>query len=218
MAGADQDDAVERARLLLALRQRGIRDRAVMRAFEEVPREHFIEPAMRRVAWSDHALPIDCGQTISQPTVVALMTQALEITSAHNVLEVGTGTGYHAAILASIARHVVTVERFRTLARAAALRLRELGFANVEVLVADGLAGHPSGAPYDRIVINAAVREVPAILLEQLTPEGILIAPVGPPEDTQMLVRYARKGGGLERRDLGPVRFVPILPGIAAVL
>jgi len=212
------EEDVERARLLLALRQRGIRDRAVMRAFEQVPRERFVEPAMRRVAWRDQALPIDCGQTISQPAVVALMTQALEIGPEHNVLEIGTGSGYHAAILASIARHVVTLERFRTLAQSAAARLGALGFANVEVIVADGLEGYAARAPYDRIVLNAALPEVPAALFDQLAPDGILVAPIGPPEETQMLTRYARGPGGPERRELGPVRFVPMLPGTATVL
>ncbi|MBB3770418.1 protein-L-isoaspartate(D-aspartate) O-methyltransferase [Angulomicrobium tetraedrale] len=215
---AETDDAVERARLLLSLRQRGIRDRLVMNAFEQVPRDRFIEPVMHRIAWIDQALPIDCGQTISQPTVVALMTDALDLLPAHSVLEVGTGSGYHAAILAHIARRVVSVERFRSLATAAAARLRELGLANVEVAVADGLKGYPLRAPFDRIVLSAAVSEVPAALFDQLEPEGVLVAPIGPPEDTQTLVRFTRGREGVERRDLARVRFVPMLPGIAAVL
>ncbi|MDQ0512310.1 protein-L-isoaspartate(D-aspartate) O-methyltransferase [Ancylobacter amanitiformis] len=215
---AETDDAVERARLLLSLRQRGIRDRLVMNAFEQVPRDRFIEPVMHRIAWIDQALPIDCGQTISQPTVVALMTDALDLLPAHSVLEVGTGSGYHAAILAHIARRVVSVERFRSLAGAAAARLRDLGLANVEVAVADGLKGYPLRAPFDRIVLSAAVSEVPAALFDQLEPDGVLVAPIGPPGETQTLVRFTRGREGLERRDLARVRFVPMLPGIAAVL
>ncbi|MBS9476162.1 protein-L-isoaspartate(D-aspartate) O-methyltransferase [Ancylobacter radicis] len=214
----EPDDALERAQLLLALRQRGIRDRAVMSALERVPRERFIEPAFRPLAWADQALPIDCGQTISQPAVVALMAQALDLAPAHRVLEIGTGSGYAAAILGHVVREVVTVERFRTLADAAARRLDALGLANVEVVIADGRHGYGARAPYDRILLSAAVEEVPAELFEQLGPDGILVAPVGPAHETQMLVRFARGATGLERRELGPVRFVPMLPGIAAVL
>lgn len=215
---ADRDEAVERAELLLSLRKRGMRDRMVMSAFEKVPRERFVEPAFRPFAWNDQALPIDCGQTISQPAVIALMTDALELTAAHTVLEVGTGSGYHAAILAHIVKKVVTVERFHTLASTAAARLRQLGLSNVEVLVADGTFGCPPRAPFDRIVVNAAVREVPPALFEQLVPDGVLIAPVGAPEETQRLMRYAKTADGLVQRDLGPVRFVPLLPGVATVL
>lgn len=215
---AEASEAVARAQLLLSLRQRGIRDRLVMNAFEQVPRERFIEPVMRSIAWNDQALPIDCGQTISQPTLVALMTDALDLLPAHSVLEVGTGSGYHAAILAHIVRRVVSVERFRSLAAAAAERLRDLGLSNVEVAVADGLHGYALRAPFDRIVLSAAVRELPQALIEQLEPGGVIVAPMGPPEETQTLVRFSRRGEGLEQRELARVRFVPMLPGIAAVL
>ncbi|WAC26120.1 protein-L-isoaspartate(D-aspartate) O-methyltransferase [Ancylobacter sp. SL191] len=212
------DEALERAQLLLALRQRGIRDRAVMSALERVPRERFVEAGLRPLAWADQALPIDCGQTISQPAVVALMAQALDLAPGHRVLEVGTGSGYAAAILGHIVREVVSVERFRTLADAAARRLDSLGLSNVEVAIADGMRGYGARAPYDRILLSAAVEEIPAAILEQLTPEGVLVAPVGPPHDTQILLRLARTAGGLERRELGHVRFVPMRPGIATVL
>ncbi|MCK0208384.1 protein-L-isoaspartate(D-aspartate) O-methyltransferase [Starkeya koreensis] len=218
MTGDENEDAIERAALLLSLRKRGLRDPAVMRAVEQVPREMFVEPAFRRQAWRDQALPVECGQTISQPTVVALMTEALELEPAHKVLEVGTGTGYHAAILGNIAGHVVTLERFRTLAEAAARRLARLGLTNVEVFIADGRLGYPAGAPFDRIVLNAAVSEVPLALLAQLAPGGILVAPVGPPEGTQVLTRLRLGPDGMEKRDLSPVRFVPMLAGVAAVL
>lgn len=218
MTGPDKDEAVERAELLLALRKRGIRDRLVMRAFEQVPRERFVEPVFRNLAWNDQALPVDCGQTISQPTVLALMTTALELEGTHTVLEIGTGTGYYAAILGHIAGHVVTLERFRTLAEAAARRIGSLGLANVEVFLADGRLGYRARAPFDRIVLGAAVEEVPFALFDQLAPNGILVAPVGPPEGTQALMRYRRGPEGLEQRELGLVRFVPMLSGVAAVL
>lgn len=214
----ERDGALERAELLLALRKRGIRDTMVLRAFEQVPRDLFVEAGFRDIAWTDQALPIDCGQTISQPAVVAMMTDALELKPSHTVLEVGTGSGYHAAILGHIAGHVVTVERFRTLAEVAAGRLKELSLDNVEVFVADGMLGYPARAPFDRIVLNAAVGEVPQVLFEQLKPGGILVAPVGPAEATQMLTRYRKGEEGLEKRELGLVRFVPMRPGVASVL
>ncbi len=218
MSGAEKSEDLQRAELLLALRKRGLRERQVMRAMEQVPRERFVEPAFRPIAWQDLALPIDCGQTISQPTVVALMTEALELGPSHSVLEVGTGSGYQTAILANIAGHVVTLERFRTLAESAARRLASLGIANVEVLVADGREGAPQRAPFDRIILTAAVEEVPPALFEQLAMGGILVAPVGPPDGTQFLMRYRRGLQGLETREIGLVRFVPMLPGVAVVL
>jgi protein-L-isoaspartate(D-aspartate) O-methyltransferase len=214
----EADDALERAELLLTLRKRGIRDPLLMRAFEQVPRERFVDPACRSLAWVDQALPISCGQTISQPAVVALMTEALDLKPSHSVLEIGTGSGYHAAILGQIAERVVTVERFRTLAQAAAERLKRLGYANIEVMVADGSAGYPPRAPYDRIIITAAVNEVPPALFDQLRQGGVLVAPVGPPQDTQMLTRFALTADGIVKREMVPVRFVPLLKGVAQVL
>jgi protein-L-isoaspartate(D-aspartate) O-methyltransferase len=214
----EADDALERAELLLTLRKRGIRDPLLMRAFEQVPRERFVDPACRSLAWVDQALPISCGQTISQPAVVALMTEALDLKPSHSVLEVGTGSGYHAAILGQIAERVVTVERFRTLAQAAAERLKRLGYANIEVVVADGSAGYAPRAPYDRIIITAAVNEVPPALFDQLRQGGVLVAPVGPPQDTQMLTRFALTADGIVKREMVPVRFVPLLKGVAQVL
>lgn len=218
VSAAPKDEAVRRAELLLMLRQRGINDRLVMRAFEQVPRERFIEAPFRPMAWVDQALPIDCGQTISQPSVLALTTESLHLTASHRVLEIGTGSGYYAAILGNIARQVVTVERFRSLAHGAAVRLRQLGYANIEVVVGDGRNGFPEKAPYDRIVISAALPEVPPALFAQLAPDGVLIAPVGPPDETQMLARFSLGPEGMRRRDLAPVRFVPLLPGVATVL
>src|SRR5229473_3954051 len=141
---------------MLTLRRRGIADPAVLRAMDEVPREYFVEGQFLDAAYADQALPIACGQTISQPYVVAYMTEQLGVRPDHRVLEVGTGSGYQAAVLSRLAREVITVERFRTLAEAARTRLKDLGYDNVEVLVGDGLAGVPARAPYDRIIVTAA--------------------------------------------------------------
>lgn len=214
----EADEALERAELLLTLRKRGIRDPLLMRAFEQVPRERFVDPACRSLAWVDQALPISCGQTISQPAVVALMTEALDLKPRHMVLEIGTGSGYQAAILGQIAERVITVERFRTLAQAASERLKRLGYDNIDVVVADGSAGYAPHAPYDRIMVTAAVEEVPPALFEQLRQGGVLVAPVGPPQETQMLTRFALTADGVVRREMVPVRFVPLLKGVAKVL
>lgn len=211
-------DDVGRMQFLLRLRKRGIGSTNVLRAMETVPRELFVEPADYPVAWEDRALPIACGQTISQPSLVAAMSDALEVTRAHRVLEIGTGSGYQAAILGRLAGHVVSVERYRTLADKARARLERLEIDNVEVQVADGMRGWPEGAPYDRIMVTAATDAVPSALFNQLAIDGILLAPVGPPEGVQELTRYQRTAGGLEERALMAVRFVPLLPGVALSL
>src|SRR6516165_3674187 len=141
---------------LLTLRRRGIADKAVLRAMDEVPRERFVDPNFMRSAYADQALPIECGQTISQPYVVAYMTERLSVRPHHRVLEIGTGSGYQAAVLCRLAREVVTIERFRTLADGARGRIETLGYRNVEVRVGDGLAGAPDRAPFDRVIITAA--------------------------------------------------------------
>src|SRR5688572_21801814 len=172
--------AEERMQFLLTMRRRGINDIRVLRALELVPREKFVEPEQAAYAYGDHALPIECGQTISQPYVVAAMTEALELEPNHKVLEIGTGSGYQAAILAHLAGEVVTVERYRTLAEQAERRLRDLELDNVTVIVGDGSLGAPEHAPFDRIVVTAATPELPQTLLDQLREGGILIAPIGP--------------------------------------
>ena len=156
------DDNVGRMQFLLGLRRRGISDPAVLRAMDEVPREHFVENAFSDSAYADQALPIACGQTISQPYVVAYMTEQLGVQPEHRVLEVGTGSGYQAAILSRLAREVVTIERYRTLADSARSRLATLGYDNVDVALGDGLTGVPERAPYDRIIVTAAAETVPA--------------------------------------------------------
>ncbi len=199
----------------LSLRRRGISDQAVLRAMEEVPRDVFVDPADRDAAWRDTALGIACGQTISQPFVVAYMTGQLRLRPEHRVLEIGTGSGYQAAVLARLCAHVVSVERFRTLADTARARLAKLGYDNVEVVLADGLALPEDIGVFDRIIVTAALPEIPPSLTRLLRPDGIMIAPVGPPRGRQTLVRIQPTADGFERRELFDVRFVPALPGIA---
>jgi protein-L-isoaspartate(D-aspartate) O-methyltransferase len=212
------DDKVVRMQFLLVLRQRGIGDTAVLRAMDEVPREHFVENAFVDAAYADQALPIACGQTISQPYVVAYMTEQLRLQPQHRVLEIGTGSGYQAAILSRLAREVISVERYRTLANAARIRLATLGYNNVEVLLGDGVAGVPDKAPFDRIMITAAAENVPEALVAQLAEGGLMILPLGPHNGSQHLVRITKRETGLEQEKLIGVRFVPLLPGQAREL
>jgi protein-L-isoaspartate(D-aspartate) O-methyltransferase len=202
----------------LTLRRRGISDQAVLRAMEEVPREAFVADADRADAYRDSALGIACGQTISQPFVVAYMTEQLQLQKRHRVLEIGTGSGYQAAILSRLAGHVVTIERFRTLADSARQRLQRLGYHNVEVMLGDGFDIPLDAGQFDRIIVTAAMEQIPEKLQERLEPSGILIAPVGPHHGVQTLVRVTRTAGGFERKELVDVRFVPALPGIAREL
>jgi protein-L-isoaspartate(D-aspartate) O-methyltransferase len=212
------DDNVGRMQFLLALRKRGISDSAVLRAMDHVPREHFVEGSFIDSAYADQALPIACGQTISQPYVVAYMTEQLRVEPYHLVLEVGTGSGYQAAILSRLAREVITVERYRTLAEAARIRLATLGYDNVEVRVGDGLAGVPERAPFDRIIVTAAAENIPNHLVAQLIENGVMVLPLGPHSGSQQLVKLTKKHTGVEQEDLIGVRFVPLLPGKAREL
>jgi protein-L-isoaspartate(D-aspartate) O-methyltransferase len=211
------DDNVGRMQFLLTLRKRGIGDPAVLRAMDEVPREHFVENSLVDSAYADQALPIACGQTISQPYVVAYMTEQLRVEPGHRVLEVGTGSGYQAAILSRLAREVITIERYRTLAESARSRLATLGYNNVEVRVGDGLDGLPEQAPFDRIIVTAAAEAIPNALVEQLAEGGVMILPLGPHAGAQQLVKLT-KNDGVEHEDLIGVRFVPLLPGKAREL
>jgi protein-L-isoaspartate(D-aspartate) O-methyltransferase len=202
----------------LNLRRRGISDQAVLRAMEAVPRDAFVEPSDRGDAWRDTALGICCGQTISQPFVVAYMTEQLQLRSEHRVLEIGTGSGYQAAILSKLCLKVLTIERFRMLADSARKRLQQLHCDNVEVMLGDGFDIPASAGQFDRIIVTAAMEQIPDGLSGRLEPGGILIAPVGPHHGVQTLVRMTRTGAGLERKELVDVRFVPALPGIAREL
>jgi protein-L-isoaspartate(D-aspartate) O-methyltransferase len=212
------DDSVGRMQFMLTLRRRGIGDAAVLRAMDEVPREYFVENQFLEAAYADRALPIACGQTISQPYVVAYMTEQLAVRSDHGVLEIGTGSGYQAAILSRLAREVVTIERFRTLADSARARLETLGYRNVEVRLGDGLAGAPDKAPFDRIIVTAACETVPDTLVGQLAPGGIMVLPLGPHASPQNLVKLTKSADGLHQEELLAVRFVPLLPGQAREL
>lgn len=208
----------EQMQFQLSLRRRGISDGRILRAMEEVPRDRFVEPSDRVYAWRDSALPISCGQTISQPFVVAYMTEQLQLEPRHRVLELGTGSGYQAAILSKLVRDVLTVERYRTLAETARDRLGSIGLHNIEVLLGDGLNLPSNLGAFDRIIVTAAVEAVPQSLIDRLDDGGILIAPVGPHHGVQTLVRLRRTGEAIERRDLVSVRFVPALQGIAREL
>jgi protein-L-isoaspartate(D-aspartate) O-methyltransferase len=212
------DDRVGRMQFMLGLRRRGITDAAVLRAMDEVPREHFVEGHMVDQAYAEQALPIACGQTISQPYVVAYMTERLAVGPDHRVLEIGTGSGYQAAVLSRLAREVVSVERYRTLADAARHRLATLGYQNVEVRAGDGLAGVPDRAPYDRIMVTAAAETIPEALVAELVDGGVMVLPLGPHAGPQQLVRLTKGPGGVEQQVLIGVRFVPLLPGRAREL
>ncbi len=212
------DDNVGRMQFLLGLRRRGISDPAVLRAMDEVPREHFVENSLLDKAYADQALPIACGQTISQPYVVAFMTEQLAVQESHRVLEVGTGSGYQAAILSRLAREVISVERYRTLAEAARQRLAALGYDNVEVRLGDGLAGVPERAPYDRIIVTAAAETIPEALLQELAEDGVMVLPLGPHAGPQQLVKLTKGEQAIKQEDLIGVRFVPLLPGKAREL
>lgn len=203
---------------LLTLRRRGIADPAVLRAMDEVPRERFVSREAAGHAYADYAMPIDCGQTISQPYVVAYMTERLNVLPHHRVLEVGTRSGYQAAVLSRLAREVVSVERYRTLAEQARDRLRDLGYGNVEVIAGDGLAGVPDRAPFDRILVTAAAEDVPPALVGQLGEGGVMVLPVGPHAGPQYIVKLSRTASDLKREELIGVRFVPLLPGQAREL
>jgi protein-L-isoaspartate(D-aspartate) O-methyltransferase len=203
----------EKIGLIMQLRRRGIRDTRVLRAIELVPRELFVDPAFADHAYQDIALPIECGQTISQPYVVAFMTEKLELDPGQIVLEIGTGSGYQAAVLSHLCRHVFTVERWRELQKAADRRFAELGIVNVTTIIGDGWLGWPPQAPYDRIIVTAAAPEAPNALLDQLKIGGRMIIPLGETRDTQSLVQIDRTDAGLAREPLLPVRFVPLVHG-----
>jgi len=185
----------EKMMFQLILRRRGISDQGVLRAMEEVPREAFVTEADRAEAYRDSALGIACGQTISQPFVVAYMTEQLKLQKHHRVLEIGTGSGYQAAILSRLAAQVLTVERFRTLAETARSRLEKLGYYNIEVMLGDGFDIPAGAGQFHRIIVTAAMEQIPQNLLDRLEPDGILIAPVGAHQGVQTLVLMIRTPG-----------------------
>jgi protein-L-isoaspartate(D-aspartate) O-methyltransferase len=206
------------ARLILALRSQGVTDPKVLGAVERTPRDLFVPELFQDRSWEDSALPIACGQTISQPFIVGLMTQALRPEPRSRVLEIGTGSGYQTAVLSRLCRFVYSVERYRTLLGEAEARLKQLGVSNVFTRFGDGGEGWPEQAPFDRILVTAAAPDEPKTLLSQLKPNGILVAPVGK-GPVQQLKRYIADGkGGVQVETLCEVRFVPLLDGVAREL
>jgi len=211
----DDTPQAQMARLILGLRSQGVTDPKVLKVIEATPRELFTPELFKERAFEDSALPIACGQTISQPFIVGLMTQALKIDRRSRVLEIGTGSGYQTAILSGLARLVYTVERYRTLLREAEARFKALGLTNVITRFGDGGEGWPEQAPFDRVMVTAAAPGEPTALLQQLKPSGILVAPIGR-GPVQSLRRYTGDGkGGFVVEDLIDVRFVPLLDGVA---
>ena len=212
-ANVEKESWLEKERMVSEhLLARGIRDQAVIRAMREVPREAFLPRALERFAYDDGPLPIDAGQTISQPYMVAYMIEALGLLGSERVLEIGTGTGYAAAVLSRCAAEVFTVERIASLAESARGRLQELGYGNVTVHLGDGTLGWPEHAPYLGIVVTAGAPGIPDALLSQLAPQGRLVIPVGPTRHLQILVRVSRVGeDDFRREELCPVRFVPLI-------
>ncbi|MDZ4320694.1 MAG: protein-L-isoaspartate(D-aspartate) O-methyltransferase [Caulobacteraceae bacterium] len=215
----DGDEAsVQLARLVLSLRSQGVSSPAVLKAIESTPRELFTPDLFKDRAFEDSALPIACGQTISQPYIVGLMSQALEVEPRSRVLEIGTGSGYQTTILSKLSRLVYTVERYRTLLGEAEGRFKQLGLTNVITRFGDGGLGWPEQAPFDRILVTAAAPDEPKALLSQLKPKGVLVAPIGK-GPVQSLKRYTGDGaGGFRIEVMTDVRFVPLLDGVAKEL
>jgi protein-L-isoaspartate(D-aspartate) O-methyltransferase len=192
------------------LERRGIADARVLQAMSKVSRELFVLPGEQRDAYADRALTLDCGQTISQPYIVALMTEALELTGGEHVLEIGTGSGYQTAVLCELAGRITSVERHAELSTQAAAKLKSLGCTNFELIVADGTNGWPARAPYDRIIVTAGAARVPQPIIDQLADSGILVIPIGP-ANSQSLHAIRKLNGRLEPRELSACRFVPLV-------
>ncbi|MGQ0484149.1 MAG: protein-L-isoaspartate(D-aspartate) O-methyltransferase [Hyphomicrobiales bacterium] len=201
--------------LIMALRNQGVRDMRVLEAIEKVPRELFVNATFADQAYADQALPIACGQTISQPYIVGFMTDRLQVNERHKVLEIGTGSGYQTAILSHLCRRVYTIERYRTLAQEAEARFKRLKLSNITQLVADGTKGWPKQAPFERIIVTAAAKQVPQALFDQLAVGGIMIVPIEEKPGKQDLYRITRTETGFDREHLLPVRFVPLVEGVA---
>jgi protein-L-isoaspartate(D-aspartate) O-methyltransferase len=211
----DDSAAEQKMRFLFALRSRGVTDARVLSVMEQVDRGQFVRGLFAERAYEDMPLPISCGQTISQPSVVGIMTQALNEQPRDTVLEVGTGSGYQAAILSHLARRVYTVDRHRRLVREAQELFRQMGLVNIVAITADGSFGLPDTAPFDRIIVTAAAEDPPGPLLAQLKPGGIMVVPVGQSDTVQHLIKVTRLVSGYDYEELRPVRFVPLLEGLS---
>ncbi len=214
MNDTEPNIAERKMQFLFALRSRGVTDARVLTAMEKVDRGVFIQGTFADRAYEDMPLPITCGQTISQPSVVGLMTQALKLTGREKVLEVGTGSGYQAAILSLLARRVYTVDRHKRLVAAASQIFRDLDLTNITTLTSDGSFGLPDQAPFDRIIVTAAAEDPPGPLLAQLKPGGIMVVPVGQSDAVQHLIRVTKTDAGFDYDELLPVRFVPLVEGL----
>lgn len=209
------NDAAERQMaFLFALRQRGVMDKRVLEAMEKVDRGAFVKGLFSERAYEDMPLPIACGQTISQPSVVGLMTQALDVQPRHKILEVGTGSGYQAAVLSHLARRVYTVDRHKRLVAEAQIIFDKLGLTNITAFPADGSRGLPEQAPFDRILVTAAAEDPPGPLLAELKTGGIMVVPVGQSDAVQTLIKVTRTEAGYDYDELRPVRFVPLIEGM----
>jgi protein-L-isoaspartate(D-aspartate) O-methyltransferase len=202
-------------RLIMDLRRSGVTDTRVLSALERVPRELFVSPPFVDQAYENTALPIGMGQTISQPLVVGLMTQALDVGDRMKVLEIGTGSGYQAAVLGRLCRRVYTIERHKTLLAEAEERFRALHIHNITAIAGDGTRGWPEQAPFDRILVTAAAGDVPQALIDQLAEGGVMVLPVGASAGDQVVVRVVKREGKVESERLLPVRFVPLVTGAA---
>ena len=211
-------DDYHKIQLIMSLRNQGIRDTRVLSAMERIPRELFVPDLFGEQAYADQSLPIECGQTISQPYVVAFMSEKLKVDDRCKVLEIGTGSGYQAAILSKLCRRVYTIERYRTLLRAAEERFKKLRITNITSMHADGTKGWPQQAPFDRIIVTAAAKTMPVDLVEQLKVGGIMVLPLENEYGVQELVRVTRHEEDCEVEILLPVRFVPLVNGIAKEL
>ena len=207
------DNATLKMQFLFSLRKAGVLDKKVLDAMERVDRKNFVTSVFSEKAYDDTPLPIACGQTISQPTVVGLMTQALQVTSRDKVLEVGTGSGYQAAILSLLARRVYTIERHSLLVNNATKVFQKLNISNITTILSDGGHGLEQQAPFDRIIVTAASDDPPASLLSQLKIGGIMVIPVGQSDNIQNLIKIAKTDGGYDYQDLQTVRFVPLVAG-----
>jgi protein-L-isoaspartate(D-aspartate) O-methyltransferase len=210
------DDAERKMRFLYALRSKGVTDARVLTAMERIDRGLFVRGLFAERAYEDMPLPIACGQTISQPSVVGLMTQALNVNPRDKVLEVGTGSGYQAAILSQLSRRVYTLDRHRRLVREAQEVFTALDLTNITAMTGDGSFGLPDQAPFDRIIVTAAAEDPPGPLLAQLKIGGIMVVPVGQSDAVQSLIRVIRHDHGYEYDELRPVRFVPLVEGLGS--
>lgn len=214
MSGEPSDIAERKMQFLFALRSRGVTDRRVLTAMEKIDRGAFVRGHFAARAYEDMPLPIICGQTISQPSVVGLMTQALKVTGRDKVLEIGTGSGYQAAVLSQLARRVYTVDRHKRLVVEANAIFQAMDLTNITAVTADGSFGLPDQAPFDRILVTAAAEDPPGPLLAQLKIGGIMVLPVGQSDAVQSLIRVTRTEQGFDYDELLPVRFVPLVEGL----